>query len=151
MNLGVIRSNGFSSICVYLVCDCVNHINDDEIRWWLGVAAGCTSNHLGFHCREDARGMVRMEIKLDDHYTIVGGRHGQIQLIRHKANPKRRKGKIINGDTLYFQTFGQAVKTYIKKSANESDIKTLEELAAFIDGKLKGVELKINQVLEEEE
>ena len=92
-----------------------------------------------------------MEIKLDSHYTIVGGRNGQIQLIRHKANPERRKGKIINGDTLYFQTFGQAVKTYIKKSANESDIKTLEELAAFIDGKLKGVELKINQVLEEEE
>lgn len=89
-----------------------------------------------------------MEIKLDDHYTIVGGRHGQIQLIRHKTNPERRKGKIINGDTLYFQTFGQAVKTYIKKSANESDIRTFEELAAFIDGKLKGVELKINQVME---
>lgn len=92
-----------------------------------------------------------MEIKLDSHYTIVGGRNGQIQLIRHKANPERRKGKIINGDTLYFQTFGQAVKTYIKKSANESDIKTLEELAAFIDGKLNGVELKINQVLEDDE
>lgn len=92
-----------------------------------------------------------MEIKLDDHYTIVGGRHGQIQLIRHKANPERRKGKIINGDTLYFQTFGQAVKTYIKKSANESDIKTLKELAAFIDGKLKAIELKINQVMEDDE
>ena len=90
-----------------------------------------------------------MEIKLDDHYTIVGGRHGQIQLIRHKANPERRKGKIINGDTLYFQTFGQAVKTYIKKSANESDIKTFEGMAAYIDEKLKSVELKINQVLEE--
>ena len=92
--------------------------------------------------------MVRVVIKLDDHYTIVGGRHGQIQLIRHKANPERRKGKIINGDTLYFQTFGQAVKTYIKKSANESNVKTFEELAAFIDGKLKGVELKINQITE---
>ena len=89
-----------------------------------------------------------MEIKLDDHYTIVGGRHGQIQLIRHKTNPERRKGKIINGDTLYFQTFGQAVKSYIKQSANESDIKSFEELAAFIDGKLKGVELKINQIME---
>ena len=89
-----------------------------------------------------------MEIKLDDHYTIVGGKHGQIQLIRHKTNPERRKCKIISNDTLYFQTFGQAVKTYIKKSANESDIKTLEELAAFIDGKLKGVELKINQITE---
>ncbi|MBB1063616.1 hypothetical protein [Limosilactobacillus fastidiosus] len=88
-----------------------------------------------------------MEIKLDDHYTIVGGKHGQIQLIRHKTNPERRKDKIISNDTLYFQTFGQAVKTYIKKSANESSIKSFEELAAFIDGKLKDVELKINQVI----
>lgn len=96
------------------------------------MIAGSASNYPGVHCREDARGMVRMEIKLDDHYTIVGGRHGQIQLIRHKTNPERRKGKIINGDTLYFQTFGQAVKNYIKQLANESDIKTLEELAAFI-------------------
>ncbi|MDM8222512.1 hypothetical protein [Limosilactobacillus vaginalis] len=92
-----------------------------------------------------------MEIKLDSHYTIVGGRHGQIHLIRHKTNPERRKGKIINGDTLYFQTFGQAVKTYIKKSANESDIKTLKELATFIDGKLKAVELKIDQQVSEHE
>ena len=134
-----------------MVCNCVNHINDNEICWWLGTAAGCTSNYPGVHRWEDARWMVRMEIKLDDHYTIVGGRHGQIQLIRHKANPERRKGKIINGDTLYFQTFGQAVKTYIKKSANESDIKTFEGMAAYIDEKLKSVELKISQVLEEEE
>ena len=131
-----------------MVCDFVNHSNNNEVCWWLGTAAGGVSDYLGVHCREDARGMVRMEIKLDDHYTIVGGRHGQIQLIRHKANPERRKGKIINGDTLYFQTFGQAVKTYIKKSANESNVKTFEELAAFIDGKLKGVELKINQITE---
>lgn len=91
-----------------------------------------------------------MEIKLDDHYTIVGGRNGQIQLIKHADNPKRKNGKIISNDILYFQTFGQAVKTYIKKSANESDIKTFEGMATYIDGKLKGVELKINQVLEEE-
>ena len=91
-----------------------------------------------------------MEIKLDDHYTIVGGRHGQIRLMKHTDKLKRQNGKIISNDTLYFQTFGQAVKTYIKKSANESDIKTLKELAAFIDGKLKGVELKINQVMEDD-
>ena len=89
-----------------------------------------------------------MEIKLDSHYTIVGGRNGQIRLIKHADNQKRKNGKITSNDTLYFQTFGQAVKTYIKKSANESDIKTLKELAAFIDGKLKGVELKINQITE---
>lgn len=92
-----------------------------------------------------------MEIKLDSHYTIVGGRNGQIRLIKHADNQKRKNGKIINRDTLYFQTFGQAVKTYIKKSANESDIKTFEGMAAYIDEKLKSVELKINQVLEEEE
>ena len=89
-----------------------------------------------------------MEIKLDSHYTIVGGRNGQIRLIKHADNQKRKNGKITSNDILYFQTFGQAVKTYIKKSANESDIKTLEELAAFIDGKLKGAELKINQMVE---
>ncbi|WP_124031981.1 hypothetical protein [Limosilactobacillus vaginalis] len=89
-----------------------------------------------------------MEIKLDSHYTIVGGRNGQIRLIKHVDNQKQKNGKITSNDILYFQTFGQAVKTYIKKSANESNIKTFEELAAFIDGKLKGVELKINQITE---
>ena len=89
-----------------------------------------------------------MDIKLDSHYTIVGGRNGQIRLIKHVDNQKQKNGKITSNDILYFQTFGQAVKTYIKKSANESNIKTFEELAAFIDGKLKGVELKINQITE---
>lgn len=89
-----------------------------------------------------------MKIKLDDHYTMVGGRHGQIRLMKHTDKLKRQNGKIISNDTLYFQTFGQAVKSYIKQSANESDIKSFEELAAFIDGKLKGVELKINQITE---
>lgn len=92
-----------------------------------------------------------MEIKLDSHYTIVGGRNGQIRLIKHADNHKRKNGKITSNDILYFQTFGQAVKTYIKQSANESDIKTFEGMAAYIDEKLKSVELKINQVLEEEE
>lgn len=90
-----------------------------------------------------------MEIKLDSHYTIVGGRNGQIRLIKHADNQKRKNGKITSNNILYFQTFGQAVKTYIKKSANESDIKSFEELAAFIDGKLKGAELKINRQMEE--
>ena len=45
-----------------------------------------------------------MEIKLDDHYTIVGGRHGQIRLIRHKTNLERRKDKIISNDTLFTET-----------------------------------------------
>ena len=134
-----------------MVCDCADCSNDNEVCWWLGTATSGASDYLSVHCRTNAGRMVEMEIKLDDHYTIVGGRHGQIQLIRHKTNPERRKGKIISNDTLYFQTFGQAVKTYIKKSANESDIKTFEGMAAYIDEKLKSVELKINQVLEEEE
>lgn len=32
-----------------------------------------------------------MEIKLDSHYTIVGGRNGQIRLIKHADNQKRKK------------------------------------------------------------
>ena len=134
-----------------MVCDFVNHSNDNEICWWLGTVASSVSDYLSVHCRANAGRMVGMEIKLDDHYTIVGGRHGQIQLIRHKTNPERRKGKIINGDTLYFQTFGQAVKSYIKISASESKIKSFQEMAAFIDEKLKGAELKINQVMEDDE
>lgn len=59
---GARKSNGFSSICVFVVCNCVNHSNDNEICWWLGTATSCVSNYPGVHCREDARGMVVMKI-----------------------------------------------------------------------------------------
>ena len=60
MNLGVIERNGFSSICVYLVCDCANRTGNYEICWWLGTVASGVSDYPGVHCREDARGMVMM-------------------------------------------------------------------------------------------
>lgn len=78
--------------------------------------------------------------------------HGYSRISPIKRTRKRQIDK--HGDPIgkkfFFQTFGQAIKSYIKQSANESDIKSFEELAAFIDEKLKSVELKINQVLEEE-
>lgn len=92
-----------------------------------------------------------MRIDLDEHYCIVLNQWGNPVLVKHGKQFELDKHGDPVGKKFFFQTFGQAVKSYIKQSANESDIKSFEELAAFIDGKLKGVELKINQVLEEEE
>ena len=50
---GVRKSNGFSSICVYLVCDCAHDIGNDEICRWLGAATCIASNYLGIHCWEN--------------------------------------------------------------------------------------------------
>lgn len=92
-----------------------------------------------------------MRIDLDEHYCIVLNQWGNPVLVKHGKQFELDK----HGDPIdkkfFFQTFGQAVKSYIKQSANESDIKTFEGMAAYIDEKLKSVELKINQVLEEEE
>ena len=89
-----------------------------------------------------------MRIDLDKHYTIEINKWGNPVLVKHKANAEVDKNGHLVGAKLYFQTFGQAVKSYIKQSAGTSDVNSFEELAAFIDGKLKGVELKINQITE---
>lgn len=91
-----------------------------------------------------------MRIDLDEHYCIVLNQWGNPVLVKHGKKFEIDKHGNPVGKKFFFQTFGQAVKTYIKKSANESDIKTFEGMAAYIDEKLKIVELKINQVLEEE-
>ena len=62
MNLGVIERNGFSSICVSVVCHSADCSNNDEVCWWMGTAASCTSNYPGVHCRTNERGMVVMKI-----------------------------------------------------------------------------------------
>lgn len=56
------KKNGQCVICVFVVCNCANCSNNNEVCWWLGTAASCTSNYPGVHCREDARGMVEMGI-----------------------------------------------------------------------------------------
>lgn len=89
-----------------------------------------------------------MRIDLDKHYTIELNKWGNPVLVKHKVNAELGKNGHLIGAKLYFQTFGQAVKSYIKQSAGTSDVNSFEELAAFIDGKLKGVELKINQITE---
>lgn len=91
-----------------------------------------------------------MRIDLDEHYTIELDRWGSPVLVKHKVDAKLDKEGHLIGKKLYFQTFGQAVKSYIKISASKSDVKSLEEMAAFIDGKLKGVELKIDQLMEDD-
>lgn len=92
-----------------------------------------------------------MRINLDEHYCIVLNQWGNPVLVKHGKQFELDKHGDPVGKKFFFQTFGQAVNKYIKKSANESDIKMFEGMAAYIDEKLKSVELKINQVLEEEE
>lgn len=89
-----------------------------------------------------------MKIDLDEHYSIVLNQYGNPVLIKHGKKIELDKHGRITGQRLYFQTYGQAIKPYIKQSASNSDVKAFKELAAFIDGKLKGVELKINQLME---
>lgn len=89
-----------------------------------------------------------MRIDLDEHYTIYLNKWGNSVLVKHEVNAEVNKDGHLIGAKLYFRTFGQAVKSYIKQSAGTSDVNSFEELAAFIDGKLKGVELKINQITE---
>ena len=57
-----------------MVCNCVNHSNDNEICWWLGTVAGGVSNYPGVHCREDARRVVvksmsRKALRLASEYS----------------------------------------------------------------------------------
>lgn len=90
-----------------------------------------------------------MRIDLDDNYTIVSGKWGQPNLIKHKKDADvDKKGNPV-GYTLYFQTFGQAVKSYIKQSAGDADIKSFEQLAQFIDASYMRVEREIDQKLKE--
>ena len=59
------KKNGQCVICVPVVCNCINHSNNNEICWWLGTAASCVSDYLGVHCRTNAGRMVTMK-KLDE-------------------------------------------------------------------------------------
>lgn len=91
-----------------------------------------------------------MRIDLDKHYSIELNKWGNPVLVKHKVNAEVNKDGHLIGAKLYFQTFGQAIKSYIKVSASESKIKSFQEMAAFIDGKLKGAELKIDQMMEDD-
>ncbi len=90
-----------------------------------------------------------MKVELDDHYLLFLNRWGSPELIHHLKNPKVYKNGLPHGKSYYFQTFGQAIKFYIKQSASKEDLKSLEDMAAYIDKKLKDVELRIDQMLKE--
>ena len=90
-----------------------------------------------------------MKIDLDEKYCIVLNQWGNPVLVKHGKKFEFDKHGAPVGKKFFFQTFGQAVKSYIKQSAGTSDVNSFEELAAFIDDKLKGVELKINQIMED--
>ena len=52
------KKNGQCVVCVSVVCNCVNHSNNDEVCWWLGVTAGGVSNYPGFYRWENSRRVV---------------------------------------------------------------------------------------------
>lgn len=91
-----------------------------------------------------------MRIDLDEHYCIVLNQWGNPVLVKHGKQFELDKHGDPIGKKFFFQTFGQAVKSYIKQSASESKIKSFQEMAAFIDEKLKGAELKIDQMMEDD-
>ena len=91
-----------------------------------------------------------MRIDLDEHYCIVLNQWGNPVLVKHGKQFELDKHGDPVGKKFFFQTFGQAVKSYIKISASESQIKSFQEMAAFIDEKLKGAELKIDQMMEDD-
>lgn len=89
-----------------------------------------------------------MRIDLDEHYCIVFNQWGNPVLVKHGKKFELDKHGDPIGKKFFFQTFGQAIKSYIKQSAGKSDVNSFEKLATFIDNKLKDVELKINQGVE---
>ena len=91
-----------------------------------------------------------MRIDLDEHYCIVLNQWGNPVLVKHGKQFELDKHGDPVGKKFFFQTFGQAVKSYIKISASGSKIKSFQEMAAFIDEKLKGAELKIDQMMEDD-
>ena len=91
-----------------------------------------------------------MRIDLDEHYSIELNKWGNPVLINNNLISDLDKHGHLFGAKLYFQTFGQAVKSYIKVAASESKIKSFQEMASLIDGKLKDVELKIDKMMEDD-
>lgn len=84
-----------------------------------------------------------MKIDLDDKWCITSDSHCNVILTKKSSNTL--KNGLPAGEHLYYQSYGQAVKDWIQKSGISENINSFQELANFIDGKLKAVELKIDQ------
>lgn len=84
-----------------------------------------------------------MKIDLDDKWCITSSEHCNVILV--KKSGKLQKNGAPAGQKFYYQNFGQAVKDRIQKTDVTEDIHSFRELANFIDGKLKAVELKIDR------
>ena len=120
MNLGVIERNGFSSICVYLVCDCAYDTGNDEICRWLGAATSSASNYLGIHCWENSRRVVvKMKInelvkevnsyflnlkaiRRDDGVLIISGNDDALLLVPEKATNFMEVYFCVDNQGMYF-------------------------------------------------
>lgn len=84
-----------------------------------------------------------MKIDLDDKWCITSSEHCNVILI--KKSGKLQKNGTPAGQKFYYQHFGQAVKGWIQKADVTENVQSFQELANFIDGKLKAVELKVDQ------
>ena len=87
-----------------------------------------------------------MKIDLDDKWCITSSNHCNVILV--KKSGRLQKDGTPAGQKFYYQNFGQAVKDWIQMAGVIEDINSFQELANFIDGKLKAVELKIDQQME---
>ena len=103
-----------------MVCNCVNHSNDNEICWWLGTAAGCVSNYPGVHCRTNQRRMVvKMKInelvkevnsyflnlkaiRRDDGVLIISGNDDALLLVPEKATNFMEVYFCVDNQGMYF-------------------------------------------------
>lgn len=84
-----------------------------------------------------------MKIDLNDKWCITSSNHCNVILV--KKSGRLQKDGTPAGQKFYYQSYGQAVKGWIQRSGISEDINSVQELANFIDGKLKAVGLKIDQ------
>ena len=55
-----------------MVCDCVNHSNNNDVCWRLGSVTCIASNYLGIHCRTNAGRMVMMTESSENQEHLIG-------------------------------------------------------------------------------
>ena len=103
-----------------MVCDCADCSNDDEVCWWLGTAASCTSNYSGVHCWTNAgRMVVKMKInelvkevnsyflnlkaiRRDDGVLIISGNDDALLLVPKKATNFMEVYFCVDNQGMYF-------------------------------------------------
>ena len=87
-----------------------------------------------------------MKIDLNDKWCITSSNHCNVILVKKSGH--LQKDGTPAGQKFYYQSVGQAVKDWIQMAGVTTHLNSSQELANFIDGKLKDVGLKIDQQME---